>query len=124
MLELSPHLSENVFNSSLREVDKFMCIRSSFFSILPLDLCACYGYTKHIVTHFINLINRRHKMREPGIYANVDIDIYHSEEGISSTGINLILDCPKRFAYEKFEKPKNKESEAEHFKLGRALHML
>jgi exodeoxyribonuclease VIII len=63
-------------------------------------------------------------MRAAGIYANVDIDIYHFEEGISSTGINLILDCPKRFAYEKFEKPKNKESEAEHFKLGRALHML
>jgi len=63
-------------------------------------------------------------MREAGIYANVDIDIYHSEEGISSTGISLILDCPKRFAYEKFEKPKSKVSEAEHFKLGRALHML
>ncbi len=63
-------------------------------------------------------------MREAGIYSDIDIDIYHSEEGISSTGISLILDCPKRFAYEKFEKPKSKESEAEHFKLGRALHML
>jgi hypothetical protein len=63
-------------------------------------------------------------MRAPGIYSDIDIDIYHSEEGISSTGINLILDCPKRFSYDKFEKPMNKESEAEHFKLGRALHML
>ena len=63
-------------------------------------------------------------MREAGIYSDVDIDIYHSEEGISSTGISLILDCPKRYAYDKFEKPKDKESEAEHFKLGRALHML
>lgn len=63
-------------------------------------------------------------MRPAGIYSDIDIDIYHSEGGISSTGISLILDCPKRYEYETFIKQKDKESEAEHFKLGRALHML
>lgn len=62
-------------------------------------------------------------MRAPGIYNNINIEAYHSEEGISSTGINLILDCPRRYYYERHEKPKD-DKEADHYKLGRALHML
>ncbi len=63
-------------------------------------------------------------MREPGIYANVDIDEYHAEAGISSSGIKLILDCPKRYWHEYM----NPKPEAEltklrdKFKMGRALH--
>lgn len=67
-------------------------------------------------------------MREEGIYKNIDIDTYHSEEGISSSGINLILDCPKRYWYEYHGKPKldGKElkKERDKFKVGTALHML
>lgn len=67
-------------------------------------------------------------MRDQGIYADIDIDAYHSEEGISSSGIGLILDCPQRFWYEFMGKPKDDEKEAkkkrDKFKLGRALHML
>ena len=35
-----------------------------------------------------------------GIYDNLDINEYHADNSISSTGINLILDCPKRYYYE------------------------
>lgn len=67
-------------------------------------------------------------MRGPGIYAEIDIDTYHAEHGISATGINLILDCPKRYWYEYMGKPEPDPREAkkarDKFKMGRALHML
>lgn len=68
-------------------------------------------------------------MREPGIYSDLDIDMYHASEGISSSGINLILDCPARYYYEYHIKPKQidpKEArkQSDKFKIGRAVHML
>ena len=61
-----------------------------------------------------------------GIYNNLNIDAYHNADGISSTGINLMLDCPARFyheyyvnrAFEPTDKPFDK------FELGRAVHAL
>ncbi len=67
-------------------------------------------------------------MREPGIYHNINIELYHSEEGISSSGISLILDCPKRYWYEYMQKPTLSpiaaKKQSDKFKTGRALHML
>lgn len=69
------------------------------------------------------------KKMKCGIYDNLDINEYHRDESISSTGINLILDCPKRYYYEYYEKNRilgEKEllKQAEKYKLGRAVHML
>lgn len=61
-------------------------------------------------------------MREPGIYKDVDIEVYHSEDGISSSGISLILDCPKRYNHEHMGKKQERDGNA--FKLGSAFHMM
>lgn len=66
---------------------------------------------------------------KPGIYNNLDIDEYHNSEGISSTGISLLLDCPKRYHYEYHGKPevldpKEQQEARNKYKMGRALHML
>lgn len=67
-------------------------------------------------------------MRTPGIYKNVDIDEYHAEEGISSSGISLILDCPRRYWHEylgdNLNDYKDYKKQKEKFMLGRAIHML
>lgn len=34
-----------------------------------------------------------------GIHANIDINVYHNSDGLSSTGVSLILDCPARYNY-------------------------
>jgi hypothetical protein len=58
----------------------------------------------------------------PGIYDNITNEQYHASEGISSTGISLILDCPKRYYYEYHEKGKKDENDS--FDFGTAVHML
>ena len=65
----------------------------------------------------------------PGIYNNLDIKVYHADQAISSTGINLILDCPARFHYERVQKYLELDEneiikQEEKYKLGRAVHML
>lgn len=60
-------------------------------------------------------------MRTKGIYKNIDIDVYHSEEGISSTGISLILDCPARYKHASLLSQQESVSSA--YVVGRALHM-
>lgn len=64
-----------------------------------------------------------------GIYDNLDINEYHRDSSISSTGINLILDCPKRYYYEYHIKQaeldeRELKKQAEKYKLGRAVHTL
>lgn len=76
-----------------------------------------------------NIITREtYKMIEPGIYPDLDIDDYHASEGISSSGISLILDCPRRYWGEYIANgghhPKDTEKKREKFMLGRAVHML
>lgn len=65
-------------------------------------------------------------MRAPGIYDNINIDEYHAAEGISASGINLILDCPQRYYYEYHQKAAEVDiqKERDKYKLGRAVHML
>jgi hypothetical protein len=63
-------------------------------------------------------------MREPGIYKGVDIKTYHSEEGISNTGISLILDCPKRYYHQYLNGELRKKEEKEYFKSGHLFHTL
>lgn len=60
-------------------------------------------------------------MREPGIYKNIPIDVYHSEEGISSSGMTLLMDCPKRYWWE-YIADRDKEKKSSAFDLGQALH--
>lgn len=64
---------------------------------------------------------------KPGIYPDLDIELYHSSAGISSTGIKEILDCPARYYHECIIKRQEKtaadmRNEASYFKVGRALH--
>jgi exodeoxyribonuclease VIII len=65
-------------------------------------------------------------MKQPGIYDNLDIMEYHDTDGISSSGISLMLDCPARYHYEYYIKPKeiDVKKERDKYKLGRAVHML
>ena len=77
----------------------------------------------------LQIMNQRLKdkqMRAQGIYSGVDIDDYHSEHGISSSGISLILDCPKRYWHEYLSgKAKDVDSKLkDKFALGRAVHAL
>ena len=60
-------------------------------------------------------------MKKPGIYADIDIDAYHADDGISSSGISLILDCPKRYWWE-YIAVREKEKKGRAFDLGSALH--
>lgn len=65
-----------------------------------------------------------------GIHSGIDIEVYHASEGISSSGMNKILDCPARYyhhyiaknldAYEAEEATKEKQK----YVLGSALHCL
>jgi hypothetical protein len=66
------------------------------------------------------------KTFEPGIYDNIDIDEYHNSDGISSSGISLILDCPARYYYEYYIKDhaSTSKQQNEKYKIGRAVHML
>lgn len=64
-----------------------------------------------------------------GIYDNLNINDYHADEAIGATGINLILDCPRRYYYEYRVKQtelneKELAKQEEKYKLGRAVHML
>ncbi len=61
-------------------------------------------------------------MRDAGIYTDLDINEYHSSEGISSSGITLLIDCPKRYFHKYVEKGKSDDTSS--MQLGRAVHML
>ena len=62
-------------------------------------------------------------MRAPGIYADIDIDEYHAEEGISSTGVSLLLDCPARY-YHEYNNRDLTAKDKKAYTIGRAVHML
>lgn len=59
-------------------------------------------------------------MKDLGIYTKMDINEYHSSEGLSSSGVSLILDCPARYHAEYMEDRDREESEK--FEIGQSLH--
>jgi len=81
-----------------------------------------------MITQNVKKLNGEYTMMKPGIYTDISIEQYHDSEGISASGINLILDCPKRYWYEYMghgaEISKQDKRQKEKFKLGQALHML
>lgn len=62
-------------------------------------------------------------IKTPGIHKNVPIDDYHNSPGISSSGISLILDCPKRYWHEYLSGETVRES-TKAIVIGQALHTL
>ena len=60
-------------------------------------------------------------MREPGIYQDIDISLYHADEGISSSGISLILDCPKRY-WQEYLSGKPTDRKGKQYDIGQAMH--
>src|SRR5579863_9993179 len=71
---------------------------------------------------YISNINQENIMRQPGIYTDLDINEYHSSEGISSSGITLLIDCPKRYFHKYVDKGPGEPTTA--MELGSAVHML
>lgn len=66
---------------------------------------------------------------KPGIYPNIPIEEYHRSEGISSTGVSLILDCAARYNY-KYNvepytlSPKELAEQNKKYAKGRMVHTL
>lgn len=65
-------------------------------------------------------------MMYPNIVEDMDIEEYHDPKlGLSSSGVKLILDCPRRYYFEYFEKRiQDCKKLNDKFKTGRAVHML
>lgn len=62
----------------------------------------------------------------PGLYKNVPIDDYHASKGISSTGIKLILESPKKYWYQYLsgEFKRDQSRRYTHFVIGQAVHTM
>lgn len=56
------------------------------------------------------------------IYPNMSIEDYHKADGLSSSGVHLMLDCPKRYWHEYLSGAEREDTKAT--LVGRALHML
>jgi hypothetical protein len=63
-------------------------------------------------------------MRQPGIYKDVPIEEYHSEDGLSASGVNLMLDCPRRYYHRYMTRTGHDVVDTQAMALGRAVHML
>jgi len=57
---------------------------------------------------------------QPGIYPTMSNEFYHSIEGLSSTGIRLIDDCPAKYEHRYLSD--NKQDETQAMLIGSALH--
>lgn len=60
---------------------------------------------------------------KPGLYPDMDIDVYHSSPGISSSGMKVFLESPAQYYYDYHLAPKL-QKEPLNFSIGRALHIL
>lgn len=62
---------------------------------------------------------------EPGIYKDVSLDDYHSSDGISASGVNLLIppNCPKMYWYKYLSGEYTKPDTASQI-VGRALHCM
>jgi hypothetical protein len=58
------------------------------------------------------------------IISNLDIKEYHAHEGLSNSGLKLILDCPKRYWHEYLDPDKEPVTTPRHFLIGQAVHTL
>ncbi len=63
-------------------------------------------------------------MRQPGIYKDVPIEEYHSEDGLSASGVNLMLDCPRRYHHRYMTRTGHDVADTQAMAIGRAVHML
>ncbi len=57
-----------------------------------------------------------------GIFKDIDIDQYHKSQGISSSGINLILESPAKYYYHYISGNAKRDTKATF--LGKAIHLL
>ena len=63
-------------------------------------------------------------MRNKGIYKDIPIEEYHSDDGLSSSGVNLILDCPRRYYHRYMTRTGFDTADTQAMAIGRAVHML
>lgn len=62
-------------------------------------------------------------MFKPGVYPDMDIETYHTSEGISSSGMKVFLESPAQYYYDYHAKQKD-EKTTQSFALGRLVHLL
>lgn len=62
-------------------------------------------------------------MQASGIYDNIPIDDYHAMEGLSSTGVSLMLDCPKRY-WHAYINPDRQKLDTKALRMGQAVHQI
>lgn len=62
-------------------------------------------------------------LEQIGIHKNVPNEVYHKSPGISSSGISLILDCPKRYWYQYLSNEASRE-DTRSMLIGQALHTM
>lgn len=58
------------------------------------------------------------------ITENMPINDYHNHDGLSNSGLKLILDCPARYYTEYLDPKKPVKEKKDHFCLGTAVHSL
>lgn len=62
-------------------------------------------------------------MKEPGIYADIPLAEYHADEGISASGVNLLLDCPRRYYHRYIARSQPESRISEALTIGSAVHL-
>lgn len=58
------------------------------------------------------------------IIKEMHIDEYHNGEGLSNSGVKLLLDCPARYYAEYLDPNAPPETSKEHFSIGKMVHTL
>lgn len=61
------------------------------------------------------------KITKPCIIRGMPDSVYHSEIGLSTSGLKMLLDCPAKY-YHKYLSGEFKQKEKPHFKIGKACH--
>lgn len=61
------------------------------------------------------------KIKPPCIIRGMPSEVYHSIEGLSNSGLKMLLDCPARYYY-KYLSGEYEPKEKPHFKIGKACH--
>ena len=61
------------------------------------------------------------EIKPPCIIRGMPSDVYHSIEGLSNSGLKMLLDCPARY-YFKYLSGEYEAKEKPSFKIGKACH--